>query len=110
MDGKTELEREFQMRMMQLMMGQVYGNPPANFHTGPPSVPFGGMHNSSLSSLCIHSQQKKTIKLYATYYYKRGSMTIYVIIIMQCDIRVIVYWIHTYVKINVLQNKCMCED
>ena len=58
MDGKTELEREFQMRMMQLMMGQVYGTPPANFHTGP-SVPFGGMHNSSLSSLCIHSQTEE---------------------------------------------------
>ena len=47
-------EREFQLRMMQMMMGQsVYGTPPSSMHMGPPSsasFAFGTMHESTLAS------------------------------------------------------------
>ena len=46
-------EREFQLRMMQMVMGQsVYGMPPPSMHVGPPSsasFAFGTMHDSTLA-------------------------------------------------------------
>ena len=46
-------EREFQLRMMQMMMGQsVYGMPPPGMHVDPPSsasFAFGTMHESTLA-------------------------------------------------------------
>ena len=47
-------EREFQLRMMQLMMGQAYGQPQPHYH---PQGPFGGMQNglSDHDPMCTFS-------------------------------------------------------
>ena len=41
--GTTKEEREFQLRMMQLMMGQAYGQLHPHYH---PPGPFGGMQSA----------------------------------------------------------------
>ena len=43
-EAQQRKEREFQLRMMQLMMGQGYGQPQPHYH---PSGPFGGIQDAT---------------------------------------------------------------
>ena len=42
-------EREFQLRMMQMMSQSVYGVPPPNIHVNPRSFTFRTMHENTLA-------------------------------------------------------------
>ena len=67
-------EREFQLRIMQMMGQSVYGMPPPSMHVDPPSsasfaLNFGTMHESTLARRMLHSHLKLIVTMRSKHFH-----------------------------------------